>query len=291
MRTVVRVLPVLFLLPMTIAGAAGAASVVLVAEDGGFDAATVQTIRTIAATEFRARSVAVTDDPRYHSTVPLTGEVLQDLAAQGVDRLFVLRLGPLGQKVVISMEEVRPPEATSRFAATLTAETIEESDTVVPRLVRAVLDRVPPEKTASIATVTAQESQAFRKKPGEGLFILGLCAAPLGGSVGWSYEAHTWRLGALFQGARDDPPYLGLEGAWVPLEGETSPYLGAGLGVVWPVSEVDDEAKLGAKLELGVEFFRLRGVRLLVGACAVIPFAEMPGTDDFNPQLWVRLGL
>jgi hypothetical protein len=291
MRKLVGVSAVLLLHWLAAAGAAHAASVVLVAEDGGFDAPTVQTVRTIAATELRARGVAVTDDPRYHTTVPLTDELLRGLVEQGVARLFVLRLGPLGAKVVISMEEVQPPEVTPRFVATLTAETIEESDTVVPRLVRAVLDRVPPEKTASIATVTAQESQAFRKKPGDGLFTLGLCAAPLGGSVGWSYEAHTWRLGALFQGARDDPPYFGLEGAWVPGEGEVSPYVGAGLGVVWPASGAEGEAKLGAKLDLGAEFFRLRGVRLLVGASAVIPFESMPGTDDFNAQLWVRLGL
>jgi hypothetical protein len=291
MRKVVRILPVFFLLSMAIAGAAGAASVVLVAEDGGFDAPTVQTVRTIASTELRVRGVALTDDLRYHATVPLTEETLRGLADQGVDRLFVLRLGPLGQKVLISLEELRPPDPTPRFAATLTAETIEESDTVVPRLVRAVLDRVPPEKTASIATVTAQEAKPLRKKPGEGLFVLGLCLAPLGGSVGWSYEAPTWRLGVLFQGADDDPGYFGLEGAWIPLEGEISPYIGAGLGVLAPANDAGDEAKLGAKLDLGVEFFRLRGVRLMVGASAVIPLASMPGTDDFNPQLWVRLGL
>ena len=291
MRKAVGAFLTLLLLSMAAAGSAGAAAVVLVAEDGGVDAPTVQTVRTIASTELRVRGVVLTDDPRYHVTVPLTEETLRELAGQGVDRLFVVRLGPLGQKVVISMEEVRPPEATSLFAATLTAGTIEESDRVVPRLVRAVLDRVPPEQTASITTVTAQESESFRKKPGEGLFTLGLCVVPLGGSVGWSYEAHAWRVGVLFQGAREDPPYLGLEGAWVPLEGETSPYFGAGLGVVWPASDAGDEAKLGAKLDLGVEFFRLRGVRLMVGVCAVIPFEEMSGTDGVNPQLWVRLGL
>jgi hypothetical protein len=291
MRKVVGTLPVLFLVWLAAAGAAGAASVVLVAEDGGYGSATAQTVRTIASTELRVRGVTVTDDPRYHSTVPLTEGVLQDIAGLGAERLFVVRLGPLGEKVMISIEELRPPDPKPLFAATLTAENIEEADTVVPRLVRSVLDRVPPEKTASIATVTAQESQPFRKKPGEGLFLLGLCAAPLGGSVGWSYEAQTWRLGVLFQGAEDDPSYFGLEGAWVPLEGEISPYGGVGLGIVWPASESEGDAKLGAKLDLGAEFFRLRGVRLLVGASVVIPFASMPGTEDFNPELWVRLGL
>jgi hypothetical protein len=287
----IRLLSVLLLLGTTGAGVAHAAAVVLVAEDGGFDAATLQTLRTIAATELRVHGVVVTDDPRYHTAVALTPEALQDLAGQGAERLFVLRLGRLGEKVMISLEELQVPEPQPLFAATLTALTIEEADTVVPRLVRAVLERVPPEKTASISTMTAQETKPFLKKPGEGLFLIGMALAPLGGSIGWSYEARNWRLGALFQGARDDPPYFGLEGAWVPLEGEISPYAGAGLGIVWPAGGAGGEAKLGVKLDLGAEFFRLHGVRLLVGATAVIPMEAMSGTDDFNPQLWVRLGL
>jgi hypothetical protein len=291
MRKAVAAFLVLFLLSTAAAGAAGAASVVLVAEDGGYDPSTVQTVRTIASTELRVHGVALTDDPRYHSTVPLTEAALQGVAGLGAERLFVLRLGRLGEKVLISMEELKAPDPKPVFAAALTAENIEEADTVIPRLVRAVLDRVPPEKTASISTVTAQEAKSLRKKPGEGLFVLGLCLAPLGGSVGWSYEAPTWRLGVLFQGAEDDPGYFGLEGAWIPLEGEISPYFGAGLGVLAPANDAGDEAKLGAKLDLGVEFFRLRGVRLMVGVSGVIPLADMPGTDEFNPQLWVRLGL
>jgi len=298
MGKVAKVFPVLALFWLAAAGAAYANAVVLVAEDGGFDSSTIQTVRTIASSELRARGVAVTDDPEYHATVPLTDDLLQALSQRGVERLFVLRLGRLGEKVMISMEELRAPDSTPLFVATLTAENIEESDAVVPRLVHSVLDRVPADKTATIATVTAQESQVFRKKPGEGLWILGLGVTPLGGSIGWSHEAQTWRIGALFQGAEDDPPFFGLEGAWIPLEGDISPYAGAGLGVVWPVSddvgnangEGNANPKLGAKLDLGVEFFRLHSVRLLVGGSAVIPFASMPGTHDFNPELWLRLG-
>lgn len=273
-----------------------ASSVVLVAEDGGYDSSTVQTVRTIASTELRVHGVAVTDDPRYHSTVPLTEEVLQGVAGLGAERLFVVRFGRLGEKVMISIEEFRAPDSTPLFAATLMAESIEEADTVVPRLIRSVLERVPPEKTAGIASVTAQESKPFRKKPGEGLFVIGMCVSPLGGSLGWSYEAQTWRLGVLFQGAEDDPPYFGLEGAWVPLEGQISPYAGAGLGIVWPAGEGDGSegegnGKLGAKVDLGFEFLRLHRVRLLVGGSAVIPLTSMVNTDDVNPELWIRLGL
>jgi hypothetical protein len=194
---------------------------------------------------------------------------------------------------MISLEELEAPDSTPRYVATLIAENIEESDTVIPRLVHSVLDRVPVENTATIATVTAGESKEFEKKPGEGLWILGLGVAPLGGSVGWSHEAVNWRLGAIFQGANEDPTFTGFEGALIPLEGDVSPYVGLGLGVVAPTTdnEGDAKAKLGGKLDLGVEFFRLHGVRLLVGFSGVIPFGSMPGVDDFNPELWVRLGL
>lgn len=281
----------LLLSGVSISGVAHAAAVVLVAEDGGYDASTVQTVRTIASTELRVRGIAVTDDPRYHTTVPLSDEVLQGVAALGAERLFVLRLGRLGAKVMISLEEMTSPDSTL-FASTLMAASIEEADTVVPRLVRSVLERVPAGQTAEIASVTAQESASFNKKPGEGMLILGLCVEPLGGSVGWSYEAEVWRLGALFQGAEDDPGFFGLEGAWVPMKGETSFYAGGGLGVVWPASSGGDgNGKLGAKVDAGVEFFRLHGVRLMVGATAVIPLSSMAGTDDVNPQLWIRFGL
>ncbi len=292
MRKAVFAFSVLLLLSLADAGAAHAAAVVLVAEDGGYDAPTVQTVRTIASTELRVQGVPVIDDPSYRATVAPTDEVLRGVVALGADRLFVLRLGRLGEKVMISLEELAPPDPRPVFAATLMAEDIEESDTVVPRLVRAVLGRVSAEKTASIGTMTAQETEPFRKKPGEGLFMLGMCLVPLGSSLGWSYEAATWRLGAMFQGAEDDPPYFGFEGAWVPLQGDISPYVGGGLGIVWPANGNDDgDGRLGAKVDLGVEFLRLRGTRLLVGVSAIIPFESIEGTDDVNPQVWIRLGL
>lgn len=275
------------------AGAAHATAVVLVAEDGGYDPATLQTVRTIASNALRARGVPLADDPRYHTTVPLTDEVLQAASEQGTTQLFVLRFGPLGAKVMISLEELEAPNSTPLYVATLIAENIEESDTVVPRLVDSVLDRVPVENTATVATLTAEESEEFRKKPGEGLWILGLGVAPLGGSLGWSHEAVNWRLGAVFLGANDNPTFTGFEGALIPLVGDISPYVGLGIGIVAPPAdnEGDAKAKLGGKLDIGVEFFRLHGVRLLVEVSAVIPFGSMPGSEDLNPGAWVRLGL
>jgi hypothetical protein len=135
-------------------------------------------------------------------------------------------------------------------------------------------------------TVTAQESAPFRSRPGEGLFVIGVGLAPLGGSIGWSYEAREWRLGILAQGADDGASFFGVEGAWIPYDGSVSPYVGAGLGSVGG----DFDASLGTKLEVGVEAFRLHKVRLIAGVSAIIPFEPRAGEDRVSWGLSLRCG-
>lgn len=269
-------------------GTAWADAAVIVTEDGGFDAETVRTVRFLLATDLRARGIPVTEDTRFAEARPLDAATRVALAESGAERLFVLRLGRLGRKVVLSLEELVPDTLTPVRTARLAAETIDESDTVIPRLVRSVVEREPVELGARVATVTTRESEPFKKKPGEGLFIIGVGLAPLGGSIGWSYEAQSWRLGVLFQGAEDDVSFFGVEGAWIPSDASVSPYVGAGLGVEGP--EDDGDGVVGAKLEAGVEFFRLHGVRLMAGVNAVIPFESRRGTDSVNLGLHVRVG-
>jgi len=286
MRIVKGIVAGVTLAMVALAGLARADSAVVIAEDGGFDGPTLQTIRTLVSSELRTRGLTVREDPSFHGALVVDAALLDTAGSRGVDRLFVLRLGRLGSKVLVSLEEIAPPAPTPVYLSSLNAANIDESDTVIPRLVQAVLAREPVERTARIATVTEGESRPFRKKPGEGFWIVGLNVVPLGGSFGWSYEARNWRVGVLFHGAKDDPGYFGLEGAWIPLDGATSPYVSAGLGVV----SSDNEAKLGSKVEVGVEFMRLHGVRVMVGGSAVIPFESIPGTDRFNPSLHIRLG-
>lgn len=288
MKTLTRHILAAVLLAFAGGTSAGADAVVIVAEDGGFDTPTVRTVRSLMSTALRARGIPLSEDARFAEPRPLDAETRVALAESGADRLFVLRLGRLGKKVLMSLEELVPDTLALVRTASLTAERIDESDTVIPRLVRSVVEREPVEKGARIATVTEHESEPFKKKPGEGLFIIGVGLAPLGGSIGWSYEARDWRLGILFQGAEDDVSFFGVEGAWIPGDGNVSPYVGAGLGVVGP--ENDGDGVVGAKLEAGVEFFRLHGVRLMAGVNAVIPFESRPGTDSVNLGLHIRAG-
>jgi hypothetical protein len=268
MRARLSTFAILALASLAATSRAGASAVVVVAEDGGFSPATVQTLRSLTAAELRSRGVEVS----------LEGGV--------ADREFVLRLGRLDRKVLITLEDVEPPKQTPEFSATHAASSIDEADVVVPRLVRAVLDREPFEKGARMSTVTAQESAPFRSRPGEGLFVIGVGLAPLGGSIGWSYEARRFRLGILAQGADGGNSFFGVEGAWIPYDTSISPYVGAGLGSV----AGGGHTSLGTKLEAGVEFFRLHRVRLIAGVSAIIPFESWPGQDGVSWGLNLRCG-
>jgi hypothetical protein len=269
MRARLTSLAMLALASLAAAPLARASAVVVVAENGGFPPATVQTLRSLAATELRSRGVEVSPE----GGIP--------------DREFVLRLGRLDQKVLITLEDVEPPNKTPEFSATHAASSIDEADVVVPRLVRAVLNREPFDKGARMPTVTAQEATPFRSRPGEGLFVIGVGLAPLGGSIGWSYEARSFRLGILAQGADDGASFFGIEGAWIPLDSSISPYVGAGLG---SVGGGDFDASLGTKLEVGVEAFRLHRVRLMAGISAIVPFETHPGQDRVSWGLSLRCG-
>jgi len=289
MSALMRVVCAVALASSGAAATASASSIVIVAEGADFSAESLRTVRSIAATELRARGVAVIENERLDGVHPVGSEAMALAADLGAERVFAFRFGRLQKKVLMSLEELEPPSGSSVHVARLTASSLDESDTVVPRLVRAVLEREPVEEGQRIATMTDQETEPFKKKAGEGLFILGVGVAPLGGSIGWSYEARSWRLGVLFQGAENDPAFFGVEGAWIPLDGNISPYVGAALGVVTAANDGDGTA-LGTKLEAGAEFFRLHGVRLFAGASVIIPFKNLARTDTASVGAFVRVG-
>jgi hypothetical protein len=159
---------------------------------------------------------------------------------------------------------------------------IEESDVTVPRLVKATLGRRTAASTAEIDSVSIREAKPFLKKPGEKFFMVGIQLPAFGGtgkstvfgySLAFLYEADVWRAGVTVEGAGHNDlteVFTGMEGAWIPLKGEISPYIGAGIGFMGTSSN----SGMGAKIGGGVELFRLHGVRLLAGMDLHIPFYE-----------------
>ena len=200
----------------------------------------------------------------------------------GARRVFALRVGGrLGQKIPLSLAELSPETLAPVYSASLTAGQLEECDVVTERLVDAVLGRSTAESTARMTTVTAAESRPFAKKPGERFWFIGLPVAlyngggtPAGFSIGYGYEAENFRIsvtGAGYSRGGDGVAYAAMEAAWIPFSTEVSPYLGLGVGYMG----AGGHGGLGGLVELGVEAFRLHGVRGLVGAQLAVPFFDM----------------
>ena len=268
------------------AALADASAAVVVADDGGLEAPAVRAIRAVTAGELRKRGVPVSEDVRQEAVQPVDARLAALLQEIGVTRLFVVRIGGrLGHKVPLSLEEVSAPRLTPVAAASLTAITLDEADVVATRLVSAVLDRRSADDKAGMRTVIATEARPFQKKPGERFWVVGLPLllvhgdgarnTPSGISISYFYEAESFRVGASAVAASRDGSgigWFGLDAAWLPLDGEISPYLGAGLGYMGAA----ETEGLGGRLSAGVELFRLHGVRLLGGVDAVFPFFSTP---------------
>jgi hypothetical protein len=279
----------------------------VVADGGGLDIPAIHAIRTVTAGELRKRGVSLSEDPRQDGVQPVDGQLARGLSEIGVTRLFVLRIGGrLGQKVPLTLEEVSAQQLTPVASASLTAGSLEEADIVAARLVDAVLGHRSADDTAGMRTVTRQEAEPFRKKPGERYFLIGLPlllthgsgaqGTPFGFSLTWFYEAEVFRVGVTATTAtRDESPigWLGMETAWLPLDGEVSPYIGAGIGYMGAAGT----GGLAGKASVGVEFFRLHGVRLLAGVDVIKPFfsaSAQPSTNstlrDWYPMASLQLG-
>lgn len=270
---------------LSLAHVAGADGVVIISEGADMAPATLRTVRFLAEQELRDQGIRVVAAPELDGVVVVEPALGTAVARLGATQLFVVHLGRLDEKVLVGLEELEAPGLQPVFSSTLTASSIDEAERVLERLAVSVVERVPVADTARIDTLTDVEGEKHRKKPGEHLFVFGLNLAPIGGSLGWSYEADHWRLGALFHGADKQLNYIGIDGAYLFGDGDVSPYVGVGLGVV---GEEDDY--LGTKLEVGVEALRLHGVRLMAGAYAVIGLEDHVGEEQFSPGIFLRLG-
>jgi hypothetical protein len=272
-------------------------AILVLADDGALEPSAVRAIRNVAASELRKRGVVLLEDHRIEGTRPIDASVSALAAELGARRIFALRVGGrLGQKVPLSLEELAPRSLAPVYTASLTAMGLEECDVVTARLVEAVLDRRSAESTAAMRTVTASESKAFAKKPGERFWFIGLPVAlynagqgsPVGFSLGYGYEGENFRVSATTGGysrGNDGMAYLALDAAWIPLDGEISPYIGGGLGYMG----AGGHGGMGAIAEAGVEAFRLHGVRALAGFQVALPFFETANLASLSPTPSRRL--
>src|SRR5882762_10419703 len=242
-------------------------AVLVVTDDGALDAPSVRAIRNVAVGELRKRGIAISEDRRTDGVRPVDDELAMLVSDLGARRVFALRVGGrLGHKIPLSLAELSPETLAPVYSASLTAGQLEECDVVTERLVDAVLGRSSAESTARMTTVTAAESRPFAKKPGERFWFVGLPVALYNGNG----------TPAGFSRGGDGVAYAAMEAAWIPFSTEVSPYLGLGVGYMG----AGGHGGLGGLVELGVEAFRLHGVRGLIGAQLAVPFFD---TQDPSP--------
>jgi hypothetical protein len=256
-------------------------AILVIADDGALDAASVHALGNVAASELRRRGIALADERRTGGVHPVDDALLDLVTDLGARRVFALRVGGhLGQKIPLALDELSGETLLPVYSASLTATGLEECDVVIARLVEAVLGRRSAESTAQMATVTANESKPFAKKPGERFWFVGLpiglynsSGSPAGLSLGYGYEAESFRIsvtGAGYARGGDGVSYVALEAAFIPFSGEFSPYIGGGLGYMG----AGGHGGMGGIVEGGIEAFRLHGVRALLGVQLTVPFFD-----------------
>lgn len=276
---------------------------VMVSDGGGLDAQTTRTLRSLTISELRRLGHSVSEDPAWEGIHP-PGEETQALIKRFDGRIFALRVvGHLGAKLPLSLEELKA-DGTVIASTSLTAGSIEECDIVIPRLVESLLGRKAVEDTARMATVTTEEARPFQKRPGEGHFVIGLLNPLFSGSsdggksglsLGYLYEAEHFLVGVeglyVSSGNSNIGSMVFLQGAWLPLSGEFSPYLGGGIGYLGGNDQGNSfDNGMGYKLTAGLEMFRLHHLRVQVGVDLYFPSSTKGSTSigvwDPNTQTY-----
>jgi hypothetical protein len=276
-------------------------SIVIVADDGGLEAQSVRMLRTLTINELRRLGQSVSNDPVFEGVHP-GGVETQALLKRTGGRTFALRIaGRLGSKLPLALDELKS-DGSVLTSVSMTAASIEECDIVIPRMVESLISRKPVEDTARVSTVTAQEGRSYEVRSGTSRFVLGLVNPLFSGtdedggkngmSIGYLYETPHFQMGVEGFFARSGNTNLYsqvfLHGAWLPLDGNFSPYLGAGIGNLWGDDRgADIDQGTAYRLTAGFEMFRLHHTRLMIGVDYY--FLSSAGKEtiyhsDYNPN-------
>ena len=84
------------------------------------------------------------------------------------------QMSVLGTKIIVNLTAVDVASAKMRGSQRVTVDRVEDLDVVAGRLVDALVNKKPVEKSAKLGTITAQEAKADRRKKGDHGFSLNL---------------------------------------------------------------------------------------------------------------------
>lgn len=278
--------------------------VLAVADDGGLPTSQWRALRALTLGELRKREVPLAEDVHFERAGPIDEALVQAARRVGAKRIFALRIGGhLGQKVPLVLDELdtgTPP--VNLHSAGLTCGTIDDCEAVIPRLVEAVLSGKSADDTISRRTVTANDARPYQKKAMEKFWFFGLplgLYAPKPDGDSWIYgisaalqwETESFRLGpTALVSVKGGRWAAGVSGdiAWLPLDGQWTPFLGVGLGYFGGY----DGGGFGVKGSAGVEAFRLYGIRLNVGVDVLFPFYNSDKANAYKvyPVAHVQFG-
>lgn len=231
-------------------------------------------------------------------TAPGQASAAYRIDLQRLDRVIILRV------------TYEAPIGTPRDSRSLTLNGLDEVLVAADRVAQALVHGKPIEETATVDTLVGMETRKAQKKSGEafwgvGLFGMAVPAFDVYSAGGMElpvwYETTYLGVGgslrfSLTGGTHDDDRAtfgalsFGVRGYFT--DGDITPYVGGGLGFIWPDYETtagDGHATslhgetegFGAYGEAGVELLRLHKIRFLVGARVDLPFfsTKLRGTS------------
>jgi len=222
----------------------------------------------------------------------------------GADKVLTGSLMQLGNKYTVSFQLSNVTDGRAELTDRISTTQVEEMDVVADRIVSAVVENRPIEKTVEVGKVVESEVPAFKTRQPHGFLTLRTGyvyrsyspnsphrALTLEGSV--AYELKEIMTEALVGGG------IGGDGGGLHFDllvhklfskRDISPYLGGGIGVHWIASENGGESGDGLAVLLsgGIMAFRTYGFRILANGRAGVAFTNDLGTV---PEYGLTFGL
>lgn len=261
-----------------------------------------------AATATQLVCAALLDAGADIDAQPVPAQMAQPGAA------YRVQLQPLGRILLLSVS-YESPLGTPVSTRSMQLSKIEDVPVASPRIAQALISGKQVEQTAKMDTLLGSETRRYEKQYGEmvwGLGILGFGAINTDVVTGYGaylqgmYETPRYAVGAELRlggsGESSGDATLGgisVGGRYFFSDGDISPFVGAGLGVLWfetddseeynPVSGYYDYAYYdgsGAafRVDFGIELLRMHDARFDILLRADLPLFELEGSGGDASQ-------
>jgi hypothetical protein len=237
------------------------------------------------------------------------------------DKAVFGEIDRLGEKIVVTAMIVDVSSELLEYSQTISAQSVEDLEIVIQRLVESLVKKRPFAETAEVEKITEKETFEPRRRKSFYTFgiklghiepIAGFAGVSKGriewGLRGW-YETPAfvtelaWTLNSPFETFDYSPTSFSDQRVEISLlktfsKKDISPYAGGGLGIHWVTVSSDDEwsysyyssSGIGANISGGMMFFRTYDFRLVVNISYHIVAVEL-GDDNINHAISIGISL